>query len=206
MLLIDALELDYQRHGFEVNRPLVCMEIGSGSGAVLTTLSKFCQKISSNQSHLMIATDINHRACKTTRKCANYFKQDHIQVIQTNMAESLVDTLEGFVDILLFNPPYVPTEDPEVSDKFLGENQINLSWAGGSGDGRRLIDMFLMDYTPRLLSDGGAAYMIALDKNKISNLSSSLESKYQIVGQTLIERSSQLERLAVIKYQRRKRM
>ncbi len=45
--------------------------------------------------------------------------------------------LSGKVDILLFNPPYVPTESDEVCG-----NGIEASWAGGV-DGREVIDRFI---------------------------------------------------------------
>ena len=42
-------------------------------------------------------------------------------------------------DIILFNPPYVPTPDDEIQG-----NDIEVSWAGGT-NGRRVIDRFLVE-------------------------------------------------------------
>ena len=44
----------------------------------------------------------------------------------------------GGVDLLLFNPPYVPTEDSEVQ-----HSPLHSTWAGGV-QGRRVMDEFLM--------------------------------------------------------------
>lgn len=52
----------------------------------------------------------------------------------------------GNVDILLFNPPYVPTDDLDPQDGFQDEEMngygISISWAGGPR-GRVVIDQFL---------------------------------------------------------------
>jgi len=64
--------------------------------------------------------------------------------------------LRGQVDVLVFNPPYVPTEPDEV-----GSSGIEAAWAGGI-NGRQVIDRFL----PRiasLLSPRGRLYMVWFD-------------------------------------------
>lgn len=50
---------------------------------------------------------------------------------------ALLPTLEGKLDIIIFNPPYVPTEDDEVA-----MDGIEASYAGGER-GRRVIDRFM---------------------------------------------------------------
>ena len=53
------------------------------------------------------------------------------------MVTGLEVGLREKVDILIFNPPYVPTPADEV-----GSKGIEAAWAGGE-DGRVVIDRFL---------------------------------------------------------------
>lgn len=192
-LLLDALEKDLNSLAKTVS---VCLECGSGSGTVITALSRTLHKINPSP-RIMIATDINAEACKTTLKCANYHKQNHIQAIRTNLAEALVNRLENKIDLLIFNPPYVPTDVSEIEE---GKQQpINLSWAGGA-DGRQLTDIFLKDYVSQLLSKPhGVAYLVALEANNIEELTSCLITN-NITGTVVDRRRAGEELLSVIRY------
>ena len=53
----------------------------------------------------------------------------------------LAQRLWHSVDILLFNPPYVPTDNEEVTEAQSGRN-ITRSWAGGQ-DGMQVTNVFL---------------------------------------------------------------
>jgi len=68
------------------------------------------------------------------------------------------------VDVLIFNPPYVPTPDEEVL-KAIREGGIEASWAGGT-DGRMVIDQFLPQVEEFLARGGGRCYLVLVDENK----------------------------------------
>ncbi|EHA19647.1 hypothetical protein ASPNIDRAFT_142987, partial [Aspergillus niger ATCC 1015] len=84
------------------------------------------------------------------------------------------------IDILLFNPPYVPTpelprlpskedneEDKEVSrsEKFERESYfLSLTYAGGK-DGMEITERLLADI-PRVLSERGVAYVLLCAQNR----------------------------------------
>lgn len=200
-LLLDALEKDLVAIRETTS---ICLECGSGSGLIITSLSKTLNSSPEEKNHdnprsnvLMIATDINERACKTTSKCAKLNSQD-ILVINTNFADGLVDRLTNRVDLLIFNPPYVPTHQNELSSE--KDNKINLSWAGGPL-GRDILDRFLKSYAPCLLSKpNGRLYIVALDQNNVEDLLSLLVNEYGIRGEIVMERRCGIEKLYVLRF------
>ena len=66
-----------------------------------------------------------------------------LEPINASFASPLRSRLKNSVDILLFNPPYVPTESEEA---YHAQSGMTLpgSWAGGT-DGMQVTDLFLPD-------------------------------------------------------------
>ncbi|XP_030383082.1 methyltransferase N6AMT1 [Scaptodrosophila lebanonensis] len=164
-LLLDALEADLT---FLDNlQPRLCLEIGSGSGVIITALAK-------RFSHgaLCLATDINEHACNATKSTANR-NATKVESIRCNLASAL---RTRSVDVLLFNPPYVVTSDEELHNQLFEASpesrHINMStqrnlvssWAGGK-DGRRITDILLQQLND-ILSPQGVFYLLLLRENK----------------------------------------
>ena len=61
--------------------------------------------------------------------------------LNASFATPLLHRLHHSIDILIFNPPYVPTESLEVLQA-QGEMSISSSWAGGI-DGMEVTNTFL---------------------------------------------------------------
>jgi release factor glutamine methyltransferase len=53
-----------------------------------------------------------------------------LSVIVCDLANPLFKRLKGNVDVLIFNPPYVPTDQQEASEA-TKNRRIESSWAGG---------------------------------------------------------------------------
>lgn len=147
-LLIDALEQDMElieRAGG------VCLEIGSGSGVVISALAKalksrvFC-----------LACDINPNACEVTQRTA-LENGSIVDVVQMNLAGCF--THRGIFDVVVFNPPYVVTESLELLEKDL----IYKTWAGGK-NGREVMER-VFPHIPSLLSDRGVFYLLVIKEN-----------------------------------------
>jgi len=104
------------------------LEVGTGSGIV----SLFVKDITR-----ITATDISPYACRNARL-------NGVSVVRTD----LFSGIRGKFDLIIFNPPYLPTAEDERLHSWL-----NRAFDGGA-TGRREIERFLED-TDRILPPGG---------------------------------------------------
>jgi release factor glutamine methyltransferase len=176
--------------------PPLILEVGTGSGVVLAFLHANADTIFGRSDILTIGTDINSFASKSARQTILTAEQDTSQpldgairphrmrghgifldILNADLAQSF---RSGVVDVIVFNPPYVPAELPDL-DKHEVYNMpdprtnvtsfeqdshlLELSYAGGV-DGMEITDKFLEDL-PRLLHPSrGVAYLLLCAQNK----------------------------------------
>jgi release factor glutamine methyltransferase len=96
------------------------LEVGTGSGVV----SLFVQDLAAS----VVATDISPIACRNARL-------NGVQVVRTDLYSGIC----GLFDLVIFNPPYLPT----VPEEQLG-SWLNRAFDGGL-TGRREIERFVKD-------------------------------------------------------------
>ncbi len=118
------------------------LEIGTGSGIV----AMYASRLSNN----VTVTDINFDACELARKNFEDNGIEGIEILFGNLFEPVENRK---FDVILFNTPYLPTEEGEVLD-----DTINYAFDGGL-NGRKVIDLFL-DEVSNHLNDGGIVQMI----------------------------------------------
>jgi release factor glutamine methyltransferase len=164
-----------------LSRSLLCLEVGPGSGCAITFLGQLLTQamcsITSEPSgicgHILWAIDVNPHACRMTHETAAANGQA-VQCIQSDLFSNTTfegaEVGSGEVDILLFNPPYVPTDDLEV-----GGDDISASWAGGT-DGRVVIDRFLPSLPRVLARPHGFCLLLLVQENKPEELQQQLRS------------------------------
>lgn len=99
--------------------------------------------------------------------------------------------LAGHVDVLLFNPPYVPTPQEEV-----GMSDLRAAWAGGDR-GRVVIDRAL-PLVPVLLSEGGVLLMVLLEENDPAEVSRILHG-HGLESRVVMSRGADEEMLHILK-------
>ncbi|XP_066153793.1 methyltransferase N6AMT1 [Euwallacea fornicatus] len=179
-LFLDALEKD--REEIVSRHPTLALEIGSGSGILITALGTILQS-----SCACFSTDINFSACQATKKTSLLNK-----VSIESLAMNLTDMFKCCFDVVLFNPPYVVTESGEVSGRGL-----NRAFAGGL-KGRLIIDKFL-EVVPKVLSEKGVCYLLLLKENDIKEVVKNLE-KAGLKGELVIQRKLPGEHLFVYKF------
>ncbi|CAL5355609.1 unnamed protein product [Camellia sinensis] len=100
----------------------------------------------------------------------------------------------GLVDVMVVNPPYVPTPEDVV-----GREGIASAWAGGE-NGWSVIDKIL-PIADKLLSDRGWLYMVTLTANNPSEICLQMREK-GYASRIVVQRSTEEESLHVIKFWR----
>ncbi len=118
------------------------LEIGTGSGIVAMYASRLTDRIT--------VTDINFDACRLAEENFRANGIEGIEILFGNLFEPVENRK---FDVILFNTPYLPTEEDEVLD-----NTINYAFDGGL-NGRKVIDLFLNEVGNHL-NDGGIVQLI----------------------------------------------
>ncbi|EDR15407.1 uncharacterized protein LACBIDRAFT_301709 [Laccaria bicolor S238N-H82] len=190
-LLLDALELD--ANALRAAKPQICLEIGSGSGCVSTFLAKIL-----GPSVLYLCTDINFHACRCTF-LTGVQNQVILDPINTSLDSAVRYRLVHGVDIILFNPPYVPTSSDEAEDAQEGRT-IEGSWAGGF-NGMELTNVFL-ERVEHLMSLQGKFYLVAVKQNDIEHIRRSMLHSYGLKSEIVLQRRAGREHLFVVRFTR----
>ncbi|KAK7403373.1 S-adenosylmethionine-dependent methyltransferase [Neonectria punicea] len=185
-LLLDALSADAEKaflhDAFAGAVPLV-VEVGTGSGVVIGFVHAHAQTIFGSRSVLTAGVDVNAFACRatvaTTVKAQLDNPGSHGMYLGSCMGDLTAPLRDGAVDVLIFNPPYVPTPEmpvrpetfvagdlaPGATPSFDNDSYLlALSYAGGR-DGMETTDR-LVESLPRVLSRRGCAYILLCAQNK----------------------------------------
>ena len=173
-LLMDALQQDLD--ALRASNALLVLEVGAGSGAISACVSQLLQDQRPPPLHLM--TDINGFAASTAATTCACNGVRWAEVVQTDLVQGLGRRLQRNVDIMIFNPPYVPTPSEEV-----GSDGIEASWAGGV-DGREVLDR-LLPQIGDLLSPSGALYLVLVEENKPADIAAVGPFNYLLLSSLL---------------------
>lgn len=185
--LLDALQNDTDLLRDIDAYPLV-LEIGTGSGIVTTFLQ---QSIFPQSLHL--CTDINHLACLISEDTSNH-NVSSPSTLQQSVRTSLVDGLRiRDVDLIVFNPPYVPTQQEEIDL----QGSIAAAWAGGI-DGMDVTSVLLPQISG-LLSENGLFYLVTVARNKPKEILKSAQD-LGLDGRIVLERRAGREKLAILRF------
>ncbi|QKX58854.1 uncharacterized protein TRUGW13939_05982 [Talaromyces rugulosus] len=190
--------------------PPLLVEVGSGSGVVIAFAAANAQHIFGRDDILVLPIDVNHDACRATRRTVQTAiaenndsstgssknqGQQQTQFVGSVMADLVSALKPGSVDVLLFNPPYVPTPDvpptPSTgsttrdtatlsrSEKFEYESYLlSLSYAGGA-DGMEITNRFIDAIPSTLNPERGVAYLLLCAQNKPEQVKARIVQDWQ---------------------------
>ncbi|KAI5846514.1 hypothetical protein DFP73DRAFT_546142 [Morchella snyderi] len=184
-LLLDTLssvsEISFLKERFPAQNAVpTVLEVGTGSGIVLSFLTTNSSTIFGHDSVLTLGIDVSTPANKATNETISRNKpQGHyLDSLTANLVSPLRD---GTVDMLVFNPPYVPTsempilpgeEDTEEGRKL---DLLELTYAGGP-DGMLTTDRLLDSLGKVLSKDRGVAYILLCAQNRPEAVAERLRS------------------------------
>ncbi len=130
-----------------------CMDMGCGSGIqTAALLLKGAKSVT--------CVDKNPNALNTTGKMVEkYFPEATIHYIES----ALFEHVKGRFDVIVFNPPYVPSDD--------------IKWieTDGGKKGREIIDAFL-EQLPHHLNPGGECLLLQTSLNGITTTQNKLQT------------------------------
>ncbi len=148
------------------------LEVGCGSGIISAV-------IKANTKASIIGIDINPFAAECS-------KENGVEVIRGD----LLSCIKGKFDVIIFNPPYLPTSDMERTIDWLD------AALDGGYDGRRVIYRFLM-YAGNCLAQNGKILLLVSSLTGIEEIKSHLRSLGYVVKDGIKERFS-FEQLTVL--------
>ncbi|RDA87341.1 hypothetical protein CP532_2629 [Ophiocordyceps camponoti-leonardi (nom. inval.)] len=189
-LLLDTLSSEAQRlflrnhlssSSSSSNHPRLVVEVGTGSGVVLAFVHAHAEAILGSRHVFTSGVDVSVVACratvatvdKTCREDGDEGNGRRASYLGACVADLVSPWRDGSVDLLIFNPPYVPTPSlpsppsgaEESKPSFETDSHLlELAYAGGR-DGMQTTDR-LIDDLPRVLSPAGCAYIILCAQNK----------------------------------------
>lgn len=159
-----------------------------------------CHSLSKSNIRIIIylATDVNLHACRCTWATASRNKTI-VDCIHGSLASGLHHRLKDAVDIMIFNPPYVPTTSEEVL-MAQEKRDIQGAWAGGT-DGMDITNHFLL-VVKELLSPQGRFYLVALKANDIKAIRQKMLIENGLKSNIILERKAGREHLFILCFQK----
>jgi release factor glutamine methyltransferase len=162
----------------EVRRGDLVLDVGTGTGLLAILAAKHAEKV--------LAIDVSDFAVACAQRNVAANRALNVEVRKSD----LFADVEGKFDLILFNPPYLPSEELEPKD------ELTRAWDGGK-DGRRVIDRFIRECRG-YLTEGGRVLMV---QSSLSDLEKTREMflRQRFEVSVIAERSFFFERLYVVK-------
>jgi len=137
------------------------LDIGAGCGIISFYFAK--------QGIDVLSTDINPHAVKNIQKNYENNKNKIIgsfEVREGDLFKPLKK--EEIFDVIIFNPPYLPTKKEEI---FIEDKWLNLALNGGK-DGLKYTEKFISNISKHLKKDGISYFVFSSlsDREKLENI------------------------------------
>ena len=160
-LMIDVLEQEIVKPNKFFDSAI---ELGAGNGFLSIEIYDNIKEL--------ISTDINPIVIDYLLNVKEQYHLEKQKITYSNLFDS-IDENKKF-DLIIFNPPYVPSEEilSEDDDEI---NGYDLAVNGGER-GREIIDLFI-EQLPNHLADRGICYLLVSSLNDVSEIIKKLLEK-----------------------------
>ncbi|MFA5745286.1 MAG: HemK2/MTQ2 family protein methyltransferase [archaeon] len=161
-LMIDVLEEEIVKSNKQIKKAI---EIGSGNAFLSLEVYPNVKEITS--------IDINPIVIDYLLDVKEQYSLDKMKVVYSNLFDS-VDEQKKF-DLIIFNPPYVPSEEIEYDEDDDEINGYDLAVDGGK-DGREIIDRFIEQLSDHLAQDG-VCFLLVSSHNDVPSVIKTVEER-----------------------------
>ncbi|MHA1987148.1 MAG: HemK2/MTQ2 family protein methyltransferase [Promethearchaeota archaeon] len=189
-LLVDYIKKNLSKEyfdGINLNEIDYVLDIGTGTG-ILAILFQFFKEKNNSFNPKIVASDILEDSiiCAKKNEVLNNF-HDEILFIQSDLFKSFPNSLKSSFNIIVFNPPYLPSS-PLVMNKKI-KRKIDNSWDGGL-KGHEILVKFIKEVRNFLnLQKPNYIYYISSSRSNLEELNKILDElrfKSEIVGRNHI--------------------
>ncbi|KAL7674669.1 hypothetical protein ACOME3_000945 [Neoechinorhynchus agilis] len=153
---------------------LIAMEMGIGSGRISAALLQ-SQRFATLP-RFLIGIDVNPEACLIAKYTLNGSNDSTMlfDIVCSDLTSAFRPTR---FDIVMFNPPYVETEDCDVV------KDECRSWAGGAR-GRVVVDSFISRIHDFV---GGQLFLLTVSQNEVEDVLKFMKQN-RLIGSVVLER------------------
>jgi release factor glutamine methyltransferase len=173
-LVLDTLTSDvtFLTSRFPATSPTpLILELGTGSGIISAFISSNAAALFGRSDVHLLGTDANPLACAATHTTLSRTPDGGPHFLGCLTADLFSPVRHGVVDVLVFNPPYVPTSevpqlqgDQEESGWDRESRLLALTYAGGE-DGME-VTRRVLEGMREVLSERGFAYVLLCRSNR----------------------------------------
>jgi release factor glutamine methyltransferase len=181
------------------NQFFTILEIGPGTGIISAHAQNLVKYHRPTSRVFSIAVELNPIAAEISKST---FSRNRIcgDLVLGNLSDCL-NSSRFKADVLIFNPPYVPSPCDEIGPSFQqiepNKNLISAAWAGGDR-GRFVIDQFIPTIE-KLLAPNGVLYLVLIRDNDPDEIISILNHSYNIASTLVNSKPSVREHLVILK-------
>ena len=168
--------------GINVSEIEYILDMGTGTGIIAIFFQ--CLKVKNkNFNPKIFASDILEESivCAKKNEALNNFHNE-ILFLQSDLFKSFPDSLKSSFNIIVFNPPYLPSS-PLITNKKI-KKKIDFSWDGGIGGSKLLLD-FLKEARDFLSLKAHYIYFLSSSRTNLDELDKYIRDlgfKNEIVG------------------------